>query len=361
MKYTTIFLIAVCSTTACENPTRSVDAGKIIPPIAEARPTAGPSITVTALPTGSRANGINDLGTIVGVGSNAAGAPAAVKWALANGGAWTATVLDGAGGTAAAINAAGDIVGTNGTHAILWPLGGNAVVLGCSTDVGSDRALAINLSGVVAGRTDNGTGAAAVWRTAGGCREELAPLSSGEWAEADNIDDAGIVSGYGTDPTIGGSTSAIRWTRNVDNTAWNPPERLKDGIYAGTAGTNRVGDIVGSVCAGVWPSCYTHAILWLYPGTATRTDLGTLGGRYSAAYAINSAREVAGWSYLAHTGNISGFIWSAAAGMRPLSALKGDNHSEAYGMTNALGDGSRMVVGFSQGNSGTRAVVWRIP
>jgi uncharacterized membrane protein len=101
-----------------------------------------------------------------------------------------------------------------------------------------------------------------------------------------------------------------------------------------------------------------------WPATGGNTDLGTLGGQVSAAYAINDANEIVGWSSVSRRPGTRGFIWSAATGMRALVPLKNDNHTEAYGVNDAQpgGDGSRQVVGFSQGKSGVqRAVVWRVP
>jgi uncharacterized membrane protein len=370
MKTSRLIALVTCSITACESPTRSVDSGKINPPIAEARPTAAPSITVTALPAAgaARANGINDAGTIVGWASDATGTAAAVKWTFA-GGTWTATALGGGPGSASAINAGGNIVGVANNRAMMWPAVGGSVALDCTTDVGSDRAFAINSSGIVGGTRyadAAGVAAAVVWRP-GQCRQDLANLPGGTWAEVDGIDDAGNAIGYAADADIGGSTSAVRWTV-ATNTSWNRPEKLTGGLYAGAtainAGNINAGNIAGSACVGgPPPGCSVHAMLWASLGTATPTDLHTLGGLRSAAYAINSAIEVAGWSQVAHSGATYGFIWSATTGMRALNPLKSDSHSEAYGINNAqTTDGSRQVVGFSSGRSGTqRAVVWRVP
>jgi hypothetical protein len=244
---------------------------------------------------------------------------------------------------------------------MIWPAAGGSAVLGCG-EPGSDRALAVNSSGVAAGATSSpGTEVAVVWRP-GGCREELPPLSAGEWAEVDNIDDAGIASGMGGDPSANGSLG-IRWTRNATNTGWNPPEVLKDAIYAGADGTNRAGDIVGGICVGgPLGVCGSHAMLWPFPGTVTRTDLGTLGGKVSNAYAINSSDEVAGFSETTRNRNTYGFFWSSTGGMLALAPLQGGSRSEAHGMTGKLADNSRMVVGFSSSRSGPKkAVVWRVP
>lgn len=361
MKSIRFVALAACFIAACESPTRSADVGEDLTPLAAKSP-ASPSITVTALPSlggAARANGINDGGTIVGQSLDAAGSGHSVKWTLQSG-AWTVVQLpDGRYGSAAAINATGNIVGMGGDphRAVLWPAGGGSVVLGCAGDFGPDAAVAINSGGTVAGyRRDVSITRAVVWRL-GRCREDLPALAVGKSAEARGIDDAGNVSGHAYDAA--GSEWAVRWTFN--GISWNFPETLKDGLNAGAWASNSGGDIAGSACVGTFPGCPAHAVLWPYPGNLVRMDLGTLGGRVSAAFALNSANEVVGWSQTSQNRSTHGFIWSATTGMRGLSPLRGDNRSEAYGVNNAQA-GSRQVVGFSSANFGTRkAVVWRVP
>jgi probable HAF family extracellular repeat protein len=55
--------------------------------------------------------------------------------------------------------------------------------------------------------------------------------------------------------------------------------------------------------------------------TYTAVDLGTLGGGYSQAYAINSGGHVAGFSLIV-TGEIHGFLW-AKGDMTDLGTLAG--------------------------------------
>ena len=76
-----------------------------------------------------------------------------------------------------------------------------------------------------------------------------------------------------------------------------------------------------------------RAYLWT-PGGAVQ-DLGTLGGPYAWAYAINEAGEVAGGSITAD-GRQHAFLWSAAAGIQDLGTLPGAISSTARGI-NDLG------------------------
>jgi probable HAF family extracellular repeat protein len=51
----------------------------------------------------------------------------------------------------------------------------------------------------------------------------------------------------------------------------------------------------------------THAFLW---ENGVMTDLGTLGGHYSAAYGINPAGEVAGVSQVVGDGDNHPTLWT---------------------------------------------------
>lgn len=364
MKSTRFVALSALFIAACDSPTRLVDVGEDLTPLA-AKPSASPSITVTALPSlggASQARAINDDGTIVGWSADPSGAGNAVKWTFDDGaGAWTVTQLPGGlSGSAAAIDVDGDIVGQTGAdpfRATLWPVSGGSVVLGCDDELDPDAAVAINSAGTIAGyRVEGSLGIAVVWQPGQSC-EDLPPLAGGKRAQATGIDAAGNVSGHALDAA--NNQWAVRWT--FDGTSWSI-ETLQDGLHAAAEASNSGGDIAGSACLGTPPSgCQAHAVLWPAPGDVGRTDLGTLGGQVSAAYALNSAMEVVGWSYVFPRPGIRGFIWSAAIGMRALGPLRGHNHTEAYGVNNAQDDGSRQVVGFSAKSGARQAVVWRVP
>jgi probable HAF family extracellular repeat protein len=93
-----------------------------------------------------------------------------------------------------------------------------------------------------------------------------------------------------------------------------------------------------------------HAFLWS-SGTGMQ-DLGTLGGFYSGAYAINASGQVAGQSRTSN-GQYHAFLWSSGTGMRDLGTLGGD-YSVAYAL-NASGQ----VAGDSiTSNSFSHAFLW---
>jgi len=81
----------------------------------------------------------------------------------------------------------------------------------------------------------------------------------------------------------------------------------------------------------------------------TVTDLGTLGGKGSSAYAINDVGQVVGVASLS-SGKGHAYLWSSGSGMVDLGLLhSGDTFSTAYGVNN-----SGQVVG----DSGTAAFLW---
>ena len=93
-------------------------------------------------------------------------------------------------------------------------------------------------------------------------------------------------------------------------------------------------------------------------------DLGTLGGALSAAFGINTAGEIVGYSYPASppgSNNNHAFVWwPTAAGattgtMQDLGTLGNDTDSEAYGINT-----NRQVVGLGLNNhtGSRRALLW---
>jgi probable HAF family extracellular repeat protein len=87
----------------------------------------------------------------------------------------------------------------------------------------------------------------------------------------------------------------------------------------GAAAINDKGQIAGWLRADPNFPWTFHATLWESSGT---TDLGTLGGANSWAYAISAEGRVAGMSDTP-TGEQHAFVWDSSGGMRDLGTLGG--------------------------------------
>ncbi len=89
------------------------------------------------------------------------------------------------------------------------------------------------------------------------------------------------------------------------------------------------------------------------PSVYAVTDLGTLGGTYSYATAINSSGQIAGFSYMPGNDVTHAFLWQNGV-MSDLGTLPGGMHSFAYGINDA-----GQIVGASYMPDGTlKGVLW---
>ncbi|HKS75830.1 MAG TPA: hypothetical protein VJQ82_21640 [Terriglobales bacterium] len=84
--------------------------------------------------------------------------------------------------------------------------------------------------------------------------------------------------------------------------------------------------IVATLCFAFLFSAAQAQTCTPIPTGYTLTDLGTLGGRFASAIAINSAGEVTGESELSTPGSYDPFLWTPTGGMQDLGNLGGSNN-----------------------------------
>ena len=210
--------------------------------------------------------------------------------------------LGGRYSDAFAITDSGEVVGAaNGRdglgHAALWQDGVVRVL-----DKGRSIAFAASQTGEVAFSNLKDGWHQAQWLR-GATRQSLPGLPDFPETAAVGMTENGV---------LVGSAQGRRGTRAV---VWEDGQVRELGTLGGpfsqAAAVNAKGWIVGK--ADLSPT-ETHA--FLYDGTKLR-DLGTLGGRHSRATAINAKGQVVGMSETG-AGERQAFVWSERIGMRPL-------------------------------------------
>jgi probable HAF family extracellular repeat protein len=116
------------------------------------------------------------------------------------------------------------------------------------------------------------------------------------------------------------------------------------GSFSRAVAVNNNGQVVGSS----WTlTGETHAFSWTHAGGLV--DLGTFGGTRTEAYAVNEHGQVVGFSLLPGDSEFRAFSWTPAGGITDLGTLGGSS-SQAYAV-NSRGQ----VVGRSYYSHGTRA------
>jgi len=112
------------------------------------------------------------------------------------------------------------------------------------------------------------------------------------------------------------------------------------------ADINNAGQVVGSVAKpGEEDSYSSHAFIW--EKSTGKEDLGTLGGSFSQATAINNAGQVTGVAETA-SGRNRAFLWSKKAGMKSLGVPDGENPAAFDTAGEGINDQGQVV-----GNSST--------
>jgi probable HAF family extracellular repeat protein len=252
--------------------------------------------------TESFATAINDLGVVVGGSETLVGSSLFMHaFRHSNGVMSDLGTLPGLPESYAQdVNAAGWIVGIglsfDEVRPFLWKPGQGMLDLGHLDNKGGTYAYAINNSGVVVGISE---------------RENAA----GDFRN-----------------------HAFRWTANSGMKALGAEH---DNSWA--YDVNDAGWVVGA--AGM-PS-HEHAYVWDPSGNGI--DIGTLGGGYSIAYAINNAGVVIGESELTN-GGWHAFRWTPWTGMADLGAVLG-----YFGSPEGLSEKGRIVGSYLNSYTGSQA------
>lgn len=237
--------------------------------------------------------------------------------------------LGGRYSDAFAITDSGQVLGaTNGTdgkgRATLWQDG-------TPTPLSEQRSIAFaasELGEVAVTALKSGGHRRALWQSARGV-QELFGLPGFPETVAVGMTAQGTLVGSALRPQGAGSRAVV-WEAGVARELGT-----LGGAYSQASAVNASGWVVGKADLS---ATETHA--FLYDGTRLR-DLGTLGGRNSRATAINARGQVVGVSETA-SGERVAFLWSAETGMR---ALPGAN-----GIALAIND-QGTVVGQSDGHA----------
>jgi len=200
-------------------------------------------------------------------------------------------------------------------------------------------AYAANRSGFVVGYATDGYNPVPVRWNGAGAVDTLQTLNPPLGGYAYAISDAGQVAGC--DFPSAGRLTAVMWSASGAPEVLDTLIELTGSCAYGISGdgTFVVGDVDG------------RAFRWRR--TEGLRDLGTLGGTYSRAWAVNSKGQVVGESSDT-SGRVRPFTWTPEAGMRALSLLTGGRYGAAYAI-NDSGD----VVGSSENEFGERATRWK--
>jgi uncharacterized delta-60 repeat protein len=201
----------------------------------------------------------------------------------------------------------------------------NVLDLGVSITPDTDF-LAINNSGQVA-LNDFGTNATAK-RFSGGSLGDVGGLAGATDSIATGINASGNVVGHSN------SSSSTQFRAFIWNGSTKTDLGTLGGDYSNAWAVNDNGQVVGaSLTAPDGEPGTEHAFLWQ---NGTMTDLGTLSAvtlDVSAAYAINNNGQVAGESSVL-SGERRAFRWTSGT-MVDLGVLAGGDESAAYGINDA--------------------------
>jgi probable HAF family extracellular repeat protein len=247
---------------------------------------------------------------------------------------------------ATSINDPGQIVGKSANHAFLWE---NGVMSDLGTLGGNlSAANAINDGGQVVGESTTASGEMHGFLWEHGAMKDLG--NPGETSSAYGINNRGEIVGASFGKNVRGG--AVLWKNGGR-------QSLGDLGPSGSGSTamaiNDQGEIAG-VSSGFASNSggVVRAVIW-HRGVIQ--DIGTLGGRHSTAYALNTRREVVGWAGIGDQ-STNAFLWQDGM-MRDLGTLPGSLIKPGSGSLAIAVNGRGQVVGSSLDSTGeSRAVIW---
>jgi probable HAF family extracellular repeat protein len=204
-------------------------------------------------------------------------------------------------------------------------------------------AAAVNDGGVVVGIAENAmpdpTGFAAAngiggatelraFRWTGGTLSDLGTLG-GPGAFPLAIDSSGQVVGL----SLAGSVPGPTGLPTVAPFLWAPSHKMRNlGTLGGTFGAavaiNSSGQVAGT--SNLQGDQTAHPFLWQHGSLG---DLGTLGGSFATANWMNDPGEVIGFSFLVNDEVLHAFLWRQGR-MIDLGTVEGDASSNAFGINN---------------------------
>ncbi|MGB8168344.1 MAG: kelch repeat-containing protein [Chthoniobacteraceae bacterium] len=281
------------------------------------------------------ATGVNASGQVSGYAT--VGANGATAWRFTPGtGTANLPSFGGADSRALGINDAGKVTGystdaTGLAHGFIFSTAGGLTDIGGATGGVSVFAQHINASGQVAGFASNGGVEQAFRFSPPSTTLNLTTIPNAPapaTISAYGMNDAGRVVGIGNSPS--GFNRAFRTDADGSNVT---ELGTLGGEESWAFAINNAGQVVGTSAS---LSIDTHA--FLFTDAAGMTDLGTLGGYVSTAFAIDTASNVVGTAETS-SGAMHAFLWSATLGMRDLNEYVPVNSgwvlTEARGMNEA--------------------------